>query len=122
MNSNKDKILPVIAIKLGRVNNLYAVLVNTSESLHTTVYETESRGLAELVLEDLGRQIASGERLLRVCEPGNRRLVELTTDQIEYLVGLVERDSDKKPPITEGDYYNSQLREQVMKRLGRYII
>ena len=120
MNSKKTQIVPVTRIKLSKVEHRHAVVVYSGEDSFFEVYETGSRGLAELVFDDLGRQIASGERLLKVCEPENRRMVEFSMDQLDYLMGLVEADEGKHEANTEGDYHLKQMQEQTIKVLGRY--
>ena len=120
MNSTKDKILPVRGLKLEQRGQLTSVLVDSDDGLFTPVYDSEQRGLAELVFEDLGKQMATGEILLQVCEPENRRMIELTMDQLDYLMGLVEADEGKHEDNTEGDYHLRQMQEQTIKVLGRY--
>lgn len=120
MNSKKNRIMPVYAVKLDKVAALYTILVDTDDGLYTPIYETASNGLAELVFEDIARQMADGDRLLRVCEPENSRMVELTMDQVDYLMSLVEADEGKHEDNTEGDYHLRQMQEQTTKVLGRY--
>lgn len=122
MNSKKNQIVPVRRLKLSRSGSRYTVVVYYDNDPSFEVYETASKGLAELVFEDLSRQIASGASLLTVCEPENRRMVELTMDQIDYLMSLVETEEGRHEAKTEGDYHLKRMQEQTSRILGRYIL